>query len=203
MYKTQKDFQQRSHHAPSQVPSDPRVSHSNMRKSKKNFTKKDATTRSIGLRSTKPENFRPKSLATRSHDLSNDPRPRPSKLSKSAHNHRKVTIPGSFTALYLQDLKISGQESQKRASTRHQKVRWSPASFHALLRADKDLSRALTRPHAPTRISHPLDAPTRYTRQALTRGFSAMTSCMTSYPTDPVWPIHPDPVRTACKKKFN
>ena len=162
--------------------------------------KNDATTRSIGLRSTKPKNFRPKSPTTRSHNLSNDPRPRPSKLCKSAHNLRKVTIPGSSTALDLQDLKISGQESQTRASTRHQKVRWSPVSFHALLCADKDLSRSPMRRQAPTRISHALNAPTRYTHQTLTRAFSAMTSCMTSSPTDPVWPIHPNPVWTACKK---
>ena len=39
MYKTQKDLQQQSHHAPPQIPSDPRFSHSSLRKSEKNFTK--------------------------------------------------------------------------------------------------------------------------------------------------------------------
>ena len=45
-------------------------------------------------------------------------------------------------ALDLPDLKILGQEAQTRASTCHQKVRWSPASFHARTRIDADLSRA-------------------------------------------------------------
>ena len=186
MYKTQKDFQQRSHHAPSQVPSDPRVSHSNMRKSKKNFTKKDATTRSIGLRSTKPENFRPKSLATRCH-----------------------AQPRSFkrpAAQALKTVQICSQ-SQKSDNTRvfHGLISTRPENFRSRIpetrlhappegqvipsvvsRPPTRRQGPITRPHAPTRISHPLDAPTRYTRQALTRGFSAMTSCMTSYPTDPV-----------------
>ena len=39
MYKTQKDLQQQSHHAWPQIPIDPRVSHSSLRKSEKNFTK--------------------------------------------------------------------------------------------------------------------------------------------------------------------
>ena len=59
-------------------------------------------------------------------------------------------------ALDLQDLKISSQEAQTRASTCHQKVRWSPASFHTRTRIDADLSLAdhsspwfLTRSHAP------------------------------------------------------
>ena len=39
MYKTQKDLQQRSHHAPPQIPNNPRVSHSSLRKSEKTFTK--------------------------------------------------------------------------------------------------------------------------------------------------------------------
>ena len=39
MYKTQKYLQQQSHHARPQIPNDPRVSHSSLRKSKKNFTK--------------------------------------------------------------------------------------------------------------------------------------------------------------------
>ena len=39
MYKTQKDLQQRSHHAWPQIPIDPRVSHSSLCKSEKNFTK--------------------------------------------------------------------------------------------------------------------------------------------------------------------
>ena len=54
-------------HARPQIPSDPRDSHSNLRKSKKNFTKKDATTRSIGPRSTKPKNCKPKNGLTRHH----------------------------------------------------------------------------------------------------------------------------------------
>ena len=39
MYKTQKDLQQRSHHAWPQIPGDPRISHSNLCRSEKNFTK--------------------------------------------------------------------------------------------------------------------------------------------------------------------
>ena len=38
MYKTQKNLQQWSHHAQPQIPNDPRISHSNLRKSQKNFT---------------------------------------------------------------------------------------------------------------------------------------------------------------------
>ena len=39
MYKTQKDLQQQNYHAPPQIPSDPRISHSNLCKSEKIFTK--------------------------------------------------------------------------------------------------------------------------------------------------------------------
>ena len=45
-------------------------------------------------------------------------------------------------ALDLPNLKILGQEAQTRASTRHQKVQWSPASFHARTHIDANLSRA-------------------------------------------------------------
>ena len=39
MYKTQKDLQQRSRHARPQIHNDPRISHSNLCKSEKTFTK--------------------------------------------------------------------------------------------------------------------------------------------------------------------
>ena len=108
MYKTQKDLQQRSHHAPPQIPNDPRVSHSSLRKSKKNFTKPmpplDPSTSDLqnpGKSTPKVQPHAPK----RSHDLSNDPRPRPSNMCKFAHDFGKLTIPWSSTALDRQSPK--------------------------------------------------------------------------------------------------
>ena len=81
----------------------------------------------------------------------------------------------------------------------HQKLWWSPASFHALLRADAGLSRASRADWDMSR------APTRCTRQALTR--ASVPWChipLQSDPfvqADPVWPIYPNSVQTACKKK--
>ena len=102
-------------------------------------------------------------------------------------------------ALDLPDLKILGQEAQTRASMCHQKLWWSPASFHALLRADAGLSRASRADWDMSR------APTRCTRQALTR--ASVPWChipLQSDPfvqADPIWPIYPNSVQTACKKK--
>ena len=108
MYKTQKDLQQRSHHAPPQIPNDPRVSHSSLRKSKKNFTKPmpplDPSTsdlQNLGKSTPKVQPRAPK----RSHDLSNNPRPRPSNMCKFAHDFGKLTIPWSSTALDRQSPK--------------------------------------------------------------------------------------------------
>ena len=146
------------------------------------FYKTDTTTQSTGPRSTKPKNCKPKNGRTCLHappKTRDDQWLSPSKLCKSAHNFKKLTIPGSSTALNLQDLKISGQEAQTRASTRHQKLRWSPASFHTLLRADASLSRA-----SRARRADALHAP------SVDTSFNAMTSCMTSYPTT-VWPVFP------------
>ena len=73
------------------------------------FYKTDATTRSIGPRSTKPWNFKPKSSCTHIHALPrtrDDPRPSPSDLCKHAQNFTKLTLQESCTALELQNLKI-------------------------------------------------------------------------------------------------
>ena len=110
-----------------------------------NFYKTDATTPSIGPRSTKPENFKPKNGRTRCHappKSFDTPRHSPSNLCKPVQNFTKLTLQGSSAALDLQDMKISGQDAQPRASTRHQKVRRSSASFHAPTQKTHALSRA-------------------------------------------------------------
>ena len=125
-----------------------------------NFYKTDAATPSIGPRSTKPENFKPKNGRTRCHapPKSFDTPPHsPSNLCKPVQNFTQLTLQGSSAALDIQDLKISGQDAQSRTSTRHRKVRRSSASFHAPSRADAEHSRAFT----------------RSTRQVLTRSLCA------------------------------
>ena len=123
MYKTQKDHQRR-HALPHAAINFQQPASFSFKSTQiwEKFYKTDATTRSIGLWSTKPENFKPKSPGTRcytppkrSHDLSNDLRPSPLNLCNSAHNFRKLTIPWSSTALDPQNLKILGP---KRATTR-------------------------------------------------------------------------------------
>ena len=68
--------------------------------------------------------------------------------------------------------------------TRHQKVWWSPVSFHVLTRADY-LSHVSMMPHV------------------LTCALSMMMSLWFDpfAQVDPVWPVHPDPIRTIWKKK--
>ena len=87
----------------------------------------------------------PKSPATRCHSPPKSfdkPRHSPLNLCEPIQNFTKLTLQGSSAALDLQDLKISGQDARPRASTRHQKVRRSPASFHAR--------------HTPTQTLHAL-----------------------------------------------
>ena len=115
MYKTQKDLQQRSHCAPPQIPNDPRVSHSSLRKSKKNFTKPmpplDPSTSDLQNPGKSTPKVQPRA-SKQSHDLSNNPRPRPSSMCKSAHDFGKLTIPWSSTALDRQSpKKIQDQRS--------------------------------------------------------------------------------------------
>ena len=78
-------------------------------------------------------------------------RPHPSDLCKYVLNFRKRTIPGDPPCSDLQNPKILATNDEPRAATRHQKVRWSPASFHALTRADSGLPLVSMMPHALTR----------------------------------------------------
>ena len=192
MYKTQKDLQQRSHHARTQIPSDLQFSHSNLRKSKKNFTKTmpplDPLASDLQNLKTSSPKVQPRT-ATWSHDLSNDPWPRPSNLYKSAHDFRKLTIPWSSTALNQQSPKKFETKKLPCAPTRHR------SCWHHSLR--------LKHWHAPPLSRH---APCAYTRCTYTRALLRMTSWMTSSSTTPVW-LGPtwksDPVWTAVKKQKN
>ena len=83
------------------------------------FYKIDATTRSIGPRSTKPKNCKPKIGHTRLHALPKSldkSWPSPSKLCKSTHYFWKLTTPLDPSTSDLQDPKISGPEDKPRAS---------------------------------------------------------------------------------------
>ena len=118
MYKIEKDLQQRSHHTPPQIPNDPWLSHSSLRKSKKNFTKPmppvDPSTSDLQNPRKSTPKVQPRA-PKQSHDLSNDPRPRPSNLCKSSHDFGKLTIPWSSTAL---DRQIPKKFETKEAATR-------------------------------------------------------------------------------------
>ena len=150
-------------HARPQISSDPRISHSNLCRSEKNFTK---LMQPLDPLAHDLQNLKISSLkmavraATRCHappKSFDTPRHSPSNLCEPIQNFTKLTLQGSSAALDLQDLKISGQDAQPRASTRHRKVRRSSASFHAPSRADAEHSRAFT----------------RSTRQVLTRALCA------------------------------
>ena len=133
MYKTQKDLQQRSHHAPPQTPKHPAGFSFKSAQVWENFHKTGATTRSIGPRSTEPKNFKPRNGYICLHappQTRDNPQPSPSNLCKSAHDFRKLTIPWSFTALDQRNPKISSPKTQARASTRRQKIRrWLPLVY--------------------------------------------------------------------------
>ena len=91
--------------------------HSNQRNSlsksvqnRPSFHKTDNTRLLNGLQSTKPRNFRSKTPGTRLHappETSDDPRPNPSNLRKSAHHFGKLTIPWCSTAFDQQNPRIS------------------------------------------------------------------------------------------------
>ena len=72
-------------------------------------------------------------------------------MCKYVLNFRKRTIPGDPPCSDLQNPKILATNDEPRAATRHQKVRWSPASFHALTRADSGLPRVSMMAHTLTR----------------------------------------------------
>ena len=122
MYKTQKDLQQWSHHT------SPRTATNSQRPTDfsfksvqiwENFYKTDATTQSIGPRSTKPKNCKPKIGYTHLHappKSLDKPRPSPSKLCKSAHSFWKLTTPLDPSTSDLQDPKISGPKDKPRSS---------------------------------------------------------------------------------------
>ena len=106
MYKTQKKSSTteppRTTTNGHKFPTNSRVSHSSLCKSKKNFTKPmpplDPSTPDLQ----NPGKSTPKVLPRApklGHDLSNDPRPNPSNLCKPAHNFTKLTLQGSSTAL--------------------------------------------------------------------------------------------------------
>ena len=140
----------------------------------------------------------PSHTSMRRHNHSNDPRPSPSNMCKSGHNFRKMTIPWSSTAL--------DQQNPKKFETK-KSYHMPPHAFddtdvhcfskHMLLRATCK-SHTLKRAGAQS---------TRYAPYA-----HAMMSWMMSlwrhhplrpdpfFQANPVWPTHPDPVRTACKK---
>ena len=109
--------------------------------------KTETTTRSIGSRSTKPKNFKPRNGRIRLHappQTHDDPRLNPSNLCKSVHNFGNLTEPWSFTALDQQSPKISGPKAQERAATRRPKIRRNGLQSHAP-------GGSLTRLHARTR----------------------------------------------------
>ena len=140
-----------------------------------------------------PERSSFQGTSTRSHAQSqaqNEPRLSPSNLCEPLQNFTKLTVQGSSAALDLQDLKISSQDAQPRASTRQQRP--------------GDHQRLFTRRFRHLTRFHALDAPNADTCPL------RMTSWMTSSSTtrfdkaDPVWTgptWKPEPVRTACKKK--
>ena len=153
------------------------------------------TTRSIGSRSTKPKNFKPKNGCTRLHApprTRDDPRPNPSNMCKSAQGIKKLTIPWCSTASNLQNLKISGPKSPPRAATRRQSCCHDED-------APPDPSRAYTR-RLLFRACHARP------RTMLTRASASLTSPMTSFAecltrTDPDRTENLTQIRTTWKKK--
>ena len=154
------------------------------------FHKTDPTGTLNGLRSTKPREFILQGISTHSHAqprAQNASRLSLSILRKYARYFRTRKKPLDPAALYRQNPKISGLKKPPCADTRHQNVWRSPASCHALTRADA----------APSSL-HALPRAMRWhTRLVLWRhGWC--------HPQYPVWPGPTrkfGPVRTACKKK--
>ena len=133
MNKTQENHPQK---ARPRTHSDRRNSFSKSAQNRPSFHKTDTTRLLNGLRSTKPRNFRSKNQGTRLHappQASDDPRPNPSNLCKSAHDFGKLTIPSCSTASDLQNLKISGSNVKQRAATR---LRQDRRSLPSVPRAD-------------------------------------------------------------------
>ena len=112
------------------------------------------------------------------------PRNSPLNLCKLVKNFTKLTLQGSSTTLDLQDLKISGQDAKPRPSMRHQKVRWSPASFHA-----------------PTQTPYALSRAQRAKRWHVPFAHDVMDDVILHYPDWPGPTWKSNPAQTACKKK--
>ena len=128
------------------------------------FHKTDPTGTLNGLRSTKPREFILQGISTHSHAqprAQNASRLSLSILRKYARYFRTRTIPGDPPCPDLQNTKILAPNDEPRASTRHQNVRRSPASCHALSRAMRWHTRLAWR-HGWRH--HPLPGLTRLTR---------------------------------------
>ena len=100
------------------------------------FHKTDPTGTLNGLRSTKPREFILQGISTRSHAqprAQKAPRLSLSIPRKYARYFRTRTIPGDPPCPDLLNKKILAPNDEPRAATRHQNVRESPASFHALI----------------------------------------------------------------------
>ena len=135
-----------------------RTSLSDLRKIQISFYETDLTRILNGLRSPKPRKTINNITATRCHAP-----PQSSRIAayfftftkKSRLQFAKVASPLNPAVLDLQNLKNLASNDEPRASTRHQNVRWSPASFtrsHAPISASHASPRFLTRPHAPLQL---------------------------------------------------
>ena len=138
-------------HAWPQIPNVQQVSHLNLRKSEKNFTKPvqplDPSASDLQNLKTSGPKVQPRA-ATRPHakpQTRDDQRLSPSKLCISVYDFTKLTIHGSFTALELQSPKISGPKTLQRAYTRRHKSWRSQPQIHAPTLATFIML------HAPTR----------------------------------------------------
>ena len=142
----------------------PRVSHSNLHKSEKIFTKLvpllDTSAHDLQNQKISGSGVKPRA-STRLHRLRRS-WPPPSLLCKSGHQFRKLKLPLDPACPDLQNLKNSGPNDHPRAATRHQSSGNRQCRF--------------TRLHAPTRISHALHASHVPS--------SAMTSLMTPSSTN-------------------
>ena len=134
MNKTQENHPQK---ARPRTHSDRRNSLSKSVQNRPSFHKTDTTRLLNGLRSTKPRNFRSKNPGMRLHvppQASDDPRPNPSNLCKSAHDFGKLTIPWCSTALDQQNPRISRPKKKARPYTRRQRIRRRGLQSHAPIR---------------------------------------------------------------------
>ena len=126
-----------------------RTSLSDLRKIQISFYETDIIRILNGLRSPKPRKTINNRTATRCHAP-----PQSSVLlhiyKKSRLHFTKVESPLNPAVLDLQNPKNSASNDEPRIATRHQKVCWSPASFHALTRTDSSLPRVSMMPHALT-----------------------------------------------------